>query len=77
MRRMQWQYKSAWSPTQSESIEIHPLRKVIEDLRWWMEERNVVKGAQIGVPPPATLLYTDASLEGRGAHVKDLQTSGT
>ena len=41
-----------------------PSARVLADLKWWSLEENVLKGVKLGTPVPATLLYTDASLEG-------------
>ena len=66
MRHMQWQLKRNWDQAQSPNKIIHPSKKVQSDLEWWCTEENVMKGVPLGTPAPATLLYTDASLEGWG-----------
>ena len=76
-RFMQWQLKRNWSPTESPNIVISPSNNVIADLKWWTLSSNILKGVTVGSLPPATLLYTDASLEGWGAHTQRHQVSGT
>ena len=40
------------------------------------ENKNLLKGAQIGSLPPQVLLFTDASTEGWGAHIQQQKLAG-
>ena len=47
------------------------------DLQWWIQDHLILPGTDMVPPPPDLQLFTDASLEGWGAHMNDEQISGT
>ena len=77
MRSLQFALKSCWSPVADSPLQPVPLtRDCVEDLHWWREEGRLSQGVSLMSPPPEMLLFSDASLEGWGAHLQDLVASG-
>ena len=51
-------------------------QECVEAVRWWLQEDRWLFGVPLQFPPPSLLLYTDASLSGRGVYLLDLTASG-
>ena len=77
MRSLQFALKGCWSPVVDSPFQPVPLRRdCLEDLLWWREEGRLSQGVSLMTPPPEMLLFTDASLEGWGAHLQEMVASG-
>ena len=75
MRPLQFQLKENWSASGDPNTRIPWTKEIAEDLAWWLNPDNLVRGIPLSSPPPE-VLYTDASNEGWGAHLLDLTASG-
>ena len=51
-------------------------RKFLEHLKWWEDLQNLMAGAPIHPHVHNTLVFTNASQKGWGAHLNDLVLSG-
>ena len=77
MRSMQLQLNSCWNHQSQAKLHPVPLTpKVKEDLTWWASRDNLLQGRDLVDPTPDRLLYADASTEGWGVSLDDLQASG-
>ena len=77
MRAIQWHLKERWSPrADSRSMKIPPSAEVLLDLVWWMNQENLEVGIPLMDPTPDILMFSDASLQGWGAHLEELQVAG-
>ncbi|XP_064107960.1 uncharacterized protein LOC135216517 [Macrobrachium nipponense] len=77
LRSLQWRLKECWSQAQDlQSFLVPLMEEVREDLAWWLDDRNLLIGVELRTPPPEMLLFSDASNEGWGAHLKKLLVSG-
>lgn len=61
---------SVWSPL-GDSLEslIRIPDQCLENLKWWQDRRNTLRGVPLEEKEPDVMLLTDASLEGWGAHL--------
>jgi hypothetical protein len=48
----------------------------VQDLLWWNKPKNLLAGVPLHVPPPDVTMFSDASMEGWGAHAMNLTASG-
>ena len=77
MRSLQYQLKLHWRQNRDSRFSQIPLSAdVLVDLIWWVDPSNLLVGIPLESPPPDLLMYTDASQQGWGAHLLDLQTAG-
>ena len=76
MRPMQLVLRQEWSYSEDPNLPIPWNDQISRDLTWWMDDENLGKGVPLSCPPPEMLLFTDASLEGWGAHLQELTASG-
>ena len=77
MRSLQFRLREHWSPESDLPTQPVPLEPaVVEDLTWWRDAGNLLRGVPMSSPPPEMLLCTDASKVGWGAHLLDLFVSG-
>ena len=76
MRAMQWQLKDQWHYPMPSEMLLSSNPQMILDLQWWSLSSHLLQGTPLGCPPPQSLLFTDASTEGWGAHLGKLTTSG-
>ena len=77
MRSFQFCLRETWSQAS------HPVFSRVEttvevwrDVLWWSDRANLEIGVPLSSPTPDVLLYSDASSQGWGAHMDDLQASG-
>ena len=77
MRAIQWHLKERWSPiTDPKTMQVQPSAEVLLDLVWWLNEDNLRLGIPLTSPTPDILMFSDASLQGWGAHLEELQVAG-
>ena len=76
MRPLQLELRRRWSRADNPNLLVPWNPQIAQDWAWWTEDRNLRQGVPLQGKPPELLLFTDASLEGWGAHVLDLQASG-
>ena len=77
MRELQWDLRSQWSQADdSEDTLIRLSQESIADVRWWIDRSNLTRGSPLRPPSPSKHLFTDASLEGWGAHLDFKELSG-
>ena len=66
MRPIQWHLKNNWRVPESLEKVIQVPRSLHPHLQWWLKEDNVL-----------TIIFTDASIEGWGAHLNEHTAEGT
>ena len=77
MRPIQWHLKNNWRILESLEkvipiqISLHP------HLQWWLKDHNVLTGQPLHPIKHAVQIFTDASKEGRGAHLNEHTARGT
>lgn len=76
MRPLQLELRSKWSRSDSHDRRVPWTPQIARDLDWWTDDRNLRQGVPLEASPPEMLLFTDASLEGWGAHLHELTASG-
>ena len=77
MRPLQFRLQTCWSQhrdDQSKLVNINQEAK--QALQWWMNTAHLKAGVPMHESPPETTLFTDASTEGWGAHMEQLQAEG-
>ena len=70
MRPFQWYLKSHWKFPQSLDKRIPVTGNFLNHLKWWEDLQNLMAGAPIHPHVHNTLVFTDASQKGWGAHLK-------
>ena len=77
VRPIQWHLKNNWRvPEYLEKIIPLP-RTLHPHLQWWLKEDNVLQGQPLHPVKHALQIFTDASKEGWGAHLKELTARGS
>ena len=76
MRPFQWYLKSHWKFPQSLDIRIPVTGNFLKHLKWWEDIKNLMAGAPIHPQVHNTLVFTDASQKGWGAHLNEIVLSG-
>ena len=77
LRSLQFQLRSHWSQaTDSKWAPVPHSADVLLDLIWWVDPRHLLAGVPFQQPLADVQLFTDASTQGWGAHLLDLQASG-
>ena len=76
MRPFQWYLKSHWKFPQSLDIRIPVTGNFLKHLKWWEDIKNLMAGAPIHPQVHNTLVFTDASQKGWGAHLNKIVLSG-
>ena len=76
MRPFQWYLKTHWHYPQSLDLKI-PVSNLLKSyLQWWKNPKNLEKGCPLHPQEHNTLIFTDASNQGWGAHLENLTVSG-
>ena len=76
MRPFQWYLKTHWQYPQSLDLKI-PVSNLLKSyLQWWKNPKNLEKGCPLHPQEHNTLIFTDASNQGWGAHLENLTVSG-
>ena len=76
IRPIQFFLADSWSTEQDMLKKIPRSTKILSELLWWSDEKNLLQGQRINEPQPDYLLHTDASKTGWGAHLNHLQAQG-
>ena len=77
IRSAQWCLRDAWrQSTDSPFSPVALTDTVRKDLLWWSDPANLLVGMPFHEAPPDLHLYSDASHQGWGAHLLDLQAAG-
>ena len=76
MRPFQWYLKSHWKFSQSLVKRILVTGNFLKHLIWWEDLQNLMAGAPIHPHVHNTLVFTDASQKGWGAHLNEIVLSG-
>ena len=72
----QWYLKTHWQYPQSLDLKI-PVSNLLKSyLQWWKNPKNLEKGCPLHPQEHNTLIFTDASNQGWGAHLENLTVSG-
>ena len=67
-----------WSPqSRSQGARVPIWEETLRELSWWLDPANVMKGMDLHPPEPQVFLFTDASLQGWGAHTERRQFQGS
>ena len=77
MRPIQWHLKNNWRVPESVEKVIPGPNSLHLDLRWWLEESNVLLGQPLHPLKHAVQIFTDASKEGWGTHLDEHTARGT
>ena len=76
MRPIQWHLKNNWRVPESLEKVIPVPRSLHPNLRWWLEESNVLLGQPLHPLKHALQIFTDASKEGLGRSLKRTHCKG-
>ena len=76
MRPFQWYLRSHWKFPQSLDKSIPVTRNFLNYLKWWEDLQNLMAGAPLHPHVHNTLVFTDASQKGWGAHFNQIVLSG-
>ena len=76
MRPFQWYLRSHWKFPQSLDKRIPVTGNFLNHLKWWESLQNLMAGAPIHPHIHNTLVFTDASQKGWGAHLNEIVLSG-
>ena len=77
MRPFQWYLRSHWKFPQSLDKRIPVTGNFLNHLKWWDNLQNLMAGAPIHPHIHNTLVFTDASQKGWGAHLNEIVLSGS
>ena len=76
MRPLQWYLKSHWQYLQSLDMKT-PVSNLLKGrLQWWKNKKKMKMGCPLHPKEHNTLIFTDASNQGLGAHLENLKVSG-
>ena len=76
MRPFQWYLRSNWKFPQSLDKNIPVTRNFLNYLKWWEDLQNLMAGSPLHPHVHNTLVFTDASQKGWGAHLNEIVLSG-
>lgn len=77
MRPLQYHLRQHWTQKTDDPLKLIPWSEECRpSLTWWMDPVNLLRGASITTSLPEMILHTDASLDGWGAHLGELQAQG-
>ena len=76
MRPLQWCLRRQWSRPTESSVQVIPDGESVQAVSWFLLSGRLTQGVSLSVPVPSLHLWTDASLEGWGAHSQDWQAQG-
>ena len=76
LRPIQWHLKNNWRVPES-LVKVSPIpRSLNPHLQWWLEEGNVLQGQPLHPVKHVVQIFSDASKEGWGAHLKNALQEG-
>ena len=77
LRSIQFQLRQHWDQARDHKYRPVPVSAdVLLDLIWWVDPQHLLAGVPLQQPEADLQLFTDASTQGWGAHMLDLQASG-
>ena len=76
-RLIQWHHKNNWRVPESLEKVIPIPSSLHPHLQWWLKEDNVITGQPLHPIKHARQIFTDASIEGWGAHLDEHTARGT
>ena len=76
MHPFQWYLKTHWQYPQSLDLKILVSNLLKSYLQWWKDQKNLRKGCPLHPQEHNTLIFTDASNQGWGAHLENMTVSG-
>ena len=76
MRPFQWHLKTHWQYPQSLDLKIPVSNLLKSHLQWWKDTKNLKMGCPLHPQEHSTLIFTDASNQGLGAHSQYMTVSG-
>ena len=77
MRLFQWYLTTGWQYPQSLDLKIPVSNFLKSHLQWWKDKKKDLKmGYPFHPQEHNTLIFTDASNQGRGAHLENMTVSG-
>ena len=76
MRPFQWYLKTNWQDPQSLDLKIPVSNLLKKHLQWWKDPKNSKMGCPFLPQEHNTLIFTDASNQGWGAHLQNMTVSG-
>ena len=76
MRPFQWYLKTNWQYPQSLDLKIPVSNLLKKHLQWWKDPKNLKMGCPLHPQEHNTLIFTDASNQGWGAHLENMTVSG-
>ena len=71
MRPIQWHLRNNWRVPESLEKVIQVPRSLHPYLQWWLKEDNALTGQPVHPIKHALQIFTDASIEGWGAHLDE------
>ena len=71
MRPIQWHLKNNWRVPESLEKVIQVPRSLHPHLQWWLQEDHALTGQPLHPIKHALQIFTDASIEGWGAHLDE------
>ena len=77
VRPIQWHLKNNWRVPESLEKVIQVPRSLQPHLQWWLKEDNVLTGQPLHPIKHTLQIFTDASIEGWGAHLNEHTAGGT
>jgi len=78
MRSLQFNLATEWDQQYQAPQKLIPIsQEVFQDLNWWLMEKNLNRGVSLSPILNQLRLYSDASLKGWGAHMKNSSIKGT
>ena len=76
MRPFQWYLETNWQDPQSLDLKIPVSNLLKKHLQWWKDPKNSKMGCPFLPQEHNTLIFTDASNQGWGAHLQNMTVSG-
>ena len=77
IRPIQLGMLTQWSPFKGDPEQVLVLSAIVKEcLKWWTVRENVMTGVPIVKPSPKFQMFTDASLEGWGGTLNDMEVHG-
>ena len=77
MRPLQWYLKTNWQYPQSLDLKIPVSNLLLKHLQSWKDPNNLNLGCPLHSEEHNTLIFTDASNQGWGAHLDTMTISGS
>ena len=70
LRPLQRSLHNQWQPQKLPLCHQIRMTKILQHLKWWLQEDRYRQGIPLKIDPPSHTIFTDASLSGWGAHVE-------